>query len=71
MGPFEMVVVIVLISVGAGVINNWLKVKAEQADSGTDQATKDKIASLEERVQTLEALVTDSRHRLHREFDRL
>lgn len=69
MNPFEMVVIIVLIAVGAGVINNYLKHKAE---SGTGQADPrewmDKLDAMEERIRVLEKIVTDRDYDLKQKF---
>ncbi|MAP93696.1 MAG: hypothetical protein CMK07_01980 [Ponticaulis sp.] len=69
-----MVVLIVAIGVGAGVINNWLKMKAQRVD--LDQAPeidslRREVHDLRERVKTLERLATDKESALHREFSRL
>jgi hypothetical protein len=63
MGPFEMVVVIVAISVGAGVYTTYLKTRANsQADEATQADVaqmRSEIGRLKDRVKTLEAIVTD------------
>lgn len=73
--PFTMIVLIVLISVGAGVINNWLKVRA---NSSVDGETKVRMEDLErevirlrERVKVLEKITTDGDSRLRDEIARL
>lgn len=73
--PFLMVVAIVAIAVGAGVVNNWLKLKSTQ---GTDadllkglDALRSDVARLSDRVATLEKITTDSDQRLSREIDQL
>lgn len=73
--PFTMVVLIVLISVGAGVVNNWLKTRNQ---SRTDTELLDKIARMEadmdrmaDRIRTLERLATDPEQRLRDDFSRL
>lgn len=73
--PFTMVVLIVLISVGAGVINNYLKMKNERAERGANDADIDKmqaeINQLSERVRVLEKLATDDERGLRDEFKQL
>ena len=75
MGPFEMVVLIVLISVGAGVINNYLKVRATQADEIRSQAEVDEVLAeverLKERVRVLEKIITDNDRHLADEIRNL
>lgn len=73
--PFTMVVLIVLISVAAGVINNWLKTRNQ---TQADAQLLDKIARMEadmdrmsERIRTLERLATDPEQRLREDFSRL
>lgn len=75
MDPFQMVVVIVVVTVGAGVINNYLKLKASRsADSATDmevQRTLAEIERLKERVRVLEKIVTDKDRALAEEIRKL
>ncbi len=73
--PFTMVVLIVLISVGAGVVNNWLKMRQ---NSGSDAETNARLADMEdevlrlrERVKVLEKISTDGDTRLREEISRL
>jgi hypothetical protein len=74
MGPFEMVVLIVAITLGAGVYNSHLKAKRATVDLSKDTTITDlgqKVLRLEQRVQTLEKLATDPAHRLADEIERL
>lgn len=75
MGPFEMVVLIVAISVGAGVYQTYLKTRANsRADESTQSeviAMRDDIARLKDRVKTLEAIVTDKDRALADEIRKL
>ena len=69
--PFTMVVAIVLIAVGAGVIQNWIKLKHNQESAGSAEdvdALKREVRDLRERVRTLEKIVTDPDERLPREL---
>ena len=73
--PFSMVVLIVLISVGAGVINNYFKLRASRS---SDAAAEDDIARMQsdidrlaERVRVLEKIVTDKDKVLADEISRL
>ena len=73
--PFTMIVIIVLISVGAGVINNYLKMKSNREEDAASQREIDQmrrdIERLTERVRVLETLATDNDQRLRDEIRRL
>lgn len=73
--PFTMVVIIVLVCVGAGVINNYLKVKADREDGAANHADLDKmrmeVERLKDRVRVLETLATDKDQRLSEEIRKL
>lgn len=73
--PFTMVVLIVLISVGAGVINNYLKLRNERPESAANDADihrmQAQIDQLTERVRVLEKLATDGEQGLRDEFRKL
>lgn len=73
--PFTMIVLIVLISVGAGVVNNYLKMKANRQDDAASQdeieAMRRDIDRLTERVRVLETIATDKDERLRDEISRL
>ena len=75
MNPFEMVVIIVLISVGAGVVNNYLKLRANrEADTTSDVETQrilSEVERLKERVRVLEKIVTDNERQLADEIRKL
>ncbi|MEH6409813.1 hypothetical protein [Hyphomonas sp.] len=75
MDPFQMVVIIVLISVGAGVLKNYFKMKEnQQADAASDkdvQRMKADIERLKERVHVLEKIVTDNDRQLADEIRKL
>lgn len=75
MGPFEMVVLIVAISVGAGVYQTYLKTRANSRADETTQAEvaamREDIARLKERVRTLETIVTDKDRVLAEEIRKL
>ncbi|MBI1340522.1 hypothetical protein GC169_10005 [bacterium] len=73
--PFSMVVAIVAISVGAGVINNWLKMRQASARN-VDQDReigdlKAQVGKLTERVNVLEKLTLDADRKLSAEISRL
>ena len=73
--PFTMVVFIVLIAVGAGVVNNWLKMRNETSvDAEANARIGDlerEVMRLRERVKVLEKISTDGDTRLREEISRL
>ena len=73
--PFIMIVLIVLISVGAGVINNYIKMKNAQTERSANDVDIDRMQAqvdqLTERVRVLEKLATDDERGLREEFKRL
>ncbi|MDX1293163.1 MAG: hypothetical protein R3265_10145 [Hyphomonas sp.] len=75
MGVFEMVVIIVLISVGAGVVNNYLKMRADHRsdeDASLEvQKVLGEVAQLKDRVRVLEKIVTDQERQLSEEIRKL
>ena len=71
MGPFEMVVAIVVVVTVSGVISEWLKTRRKQLDGGAGRKVTEELAELRERVEALEAIVTDRRSHLRDQFDRL
>ena len=75
MDPIVMVVLIVLISVGAGVVNNYLKLKANaKSDKGADEDIRrvlGEVDRLKERVRGLEKIVTDQERQLSDEIRKL
>ncbi|MDP1556711.1 MAG: hypothetical protein Q8S09_07565, partial [Hyphomonas sp.] len=75
MGPFEMVVLIVAISVGAGVYQTYLKTRANSRADDVTQAEvakmREDVARLKDRVKTLEAIVTDKDRALADEIRKL
>ena len=75
MDPFQMVVIIVLISVGAGVLKNYFKMKQnQQADAASEKDVvrmQADIDRLKERVHVLEKIVTDNDRQLADEIRKL
>ena len=71
MQVFDMVAVIVVFSVTAGVINNLIKSRAKNTEVSIDDDTAERIDGLEERIKVLERVITDDRHSLKREIDGL
>ena len=73
--PFTMVVFIVLIAVGAKVLNNWIKTRANrEANEATEEEVfrlRKDVEHLTERVRVLETIATDKDERLREEIRRL
>ena len=74
MNPFEMVVIIVLVAVVGSIANNLIRGRDEKRERGESTAEADElreqILSLEDRIQVLERIVTDTggRDELRRQF---
>jgi phage shock protein C len=71
MEVFTMVVLIVAIACGSGVINNYLKNQRLLRHTGASHDLQTEVEDLKRRVAALEAIVTDERYHLNREFERL
>lgn len=73
MNPFEMVVLIVLLSLVAGVANNYIKSRSEDGGKASDELNQKlaKLDALDERVRTLEKIVTDRNFELKEKFRNL
>ena len=69
MHVFEMVAIIAVVSIIAGVVKSYLDKKVVDLDAF--EARLEKIESLEERVKILEAIVTDKGYDLKSEIDNL
>jgi len=73
--PFTMVVLIVLISVGAGVLNNYFKMKSQREETSHNDEDIHRMQAdidrLTERVRVLEKLATDDERSLRDEFRKL
>ncbi len=69
MHVFEMVAIIAVVSIIAGVVKSYLDKKVVDLDAF--EARLKKIESLEERVKILEAIVTDKGYDLKSEIDNL
>jgi hypothetical protein len=68
MGVFEMVVVIVALSVTAGLINTWIKSRSGAGPAGMTAEQQQRLARLEERVKALESVVGDASYELKQKF---
>ena len=70
------VFLIVAMSLSIPLLKIWTNhARRRQAQAGADDtrvaSVEGELTELRERVETLERIVTDERHRLEREFDRL
>lgn len=71
MNVFEMVVLIVIVSCGAGVVNNWLKSRGKVDRSELEAQLSDRTAQLEkleQRMRVLERIITDRKYNLKEEL---
>ena len=74
MDIFTMVVVIVVVTMTAGVINHWLKsrhTKVNPAEMDEINHRLGRLEKLEKRVTVLEKIVTDKKTKLADEIDNL
>jgi hypothetical protein len=74
--PFSMVVAIVAISVAAGVLNNWMRMKSKLGARNTAQdheieGLRADVARLSDRVKVLEKLALDADRQLSAEIAKL
>ncbi len=72
MDVFEMVAIIVALSVTAGVINAWIKSRAAtgggSGPAGMTGEQAARLGKLEERVKALESVVSDGSYELKQKF---
>ena len=71
MDVFTMVVALVAISTVGGLVSRWLKVTQGSNKAQGDEALRQEIASLRERVATLERIATDPATDLKRQIQAL
>ena len=70
-GVFMMVVLIVLISCGAGVATRYIQFRQRQLGEHGDDDVRGELRGVKERVEVLEKIVTDRKFRLSAEIDDL
>lgn len=73
-GPFEMVIAIVLIVTFGTIVRTWLTAQAKRARLADDpdaQRLREEVRTLKDRVAVLERIATDKNHLLEQEFERL
>jgi len=72
LGVFEMVAIIVVATLLAGLVKEWLNTqKTPEVDLSPVESRIDKLEALEERIRVLEAIVTDKGYDLKKEIDDL
>ena len=67
MEVFTMVAIIVFVSVSAGVINNYLKLKSQNNQDGAESHAEE-LDELRRRIEVLEEIVTDKQYQLRSEL---
>lgn len=71
-GSFGFVLCLIAIVMCAGIIKTYMKQQRPEPRSDDELVeTLEKVDALEERIQVLERIVTESRHDLKREIDSL
>lgn len=72
MNVFTFIFLVVTMSLLAGVVQTYLKQRSVKSESADDvEQTLAKIDVLEERIQVLERIITESRFDLKRQIDGL
>ncbi len=71
MDVFTFVIIIVVIGCGTGVLTEYFKHKRKTAEVQGDDSVYEELDRLRERVEVLEAIVTDEKYSLKKELDRL
>ena len=71
-GVFGMVVIIVIASLVAGLVREWIRTKeTPEVDLSGVEGRIEKLEGLEERIRVLEAIVTDKGYDLKKKIDDL
>jgi hypothetical protein len=71
MDVFTFVIIIVIVGCGTGVLTEYFKTKRESVEFAGDEELFTELESLRARVEVLEAIVTDEKYHLKKEFDQL
>lgn len=72
MHVFEMVAIISVFAILAGTVNKWLATRqVPEVDLSGIEGRLAKLESLQERIEVLEAIVTDKGYDLKREIENL
>jgi hypothetical protein len=71
MDVFTFVIIVVIIGCGTGVLSEYFKTKRKSQEFNSDDGVLDELDSLRQRVEVLEAIVTDEKYHLRKEIDQL
>ncbi len=71
MDVFTFIIIVVAIGCGTGVLTEYFKNKREAGEFAGDEELMAELESLRDRVETLEAIVTDEKYNLKKEIDQL
>lgn len=71
MDVFTFVIIIVVIGCGTGVLTEYFKHKRKTAQFEPDETVYQELEQLRERIEVLEAIVTDDKYNLKKEIDQL
>lgn len=71
MDVFTFVIIVVIIGCGTGVLSEYFKTKRKSQEFKSDDGLLDELDSLRQRVEVLEAIVTDEKYHLRKEIDQL
>ncbi len=71
MDVFTFVIIVVIIGCGTGVLTEYFKTKRKTGEATGDEELFQELESLRDRIEVLEAIVTDEKYHLQKEIDRL
>ena len=71
MDVYTMVVIIVVVSCGAGAFNNYIKAQKKRTDVQDSDEVYAELETLRGRVEVLEKIVTEDKYQLNKELDEL
>ncbi len=71
MDVYTMVVIIVVVSCGAGAFNNYIKAQKHRSDNELSDDAQAELDALRSRVEVLEKIVTEEKYQLNRELNEL
>ena len=72
MDVFTFVIIVVIIGCGTGVLSEYFKTKRKSGEAAAgDEEVCEELENLRQRVEVLEAIVTDEKYNLQKEIERL
>lgn len=71
MDVFTFVIIIVIVGCGTGVLSEYFKHKRKTTELKGDDTVYEELDRLRERVEVLEAIVTDQKYNLKKEIEHL